>query len=544
MRAQCKDSPDVPVSPCIFLVKPSTFTAVTIRFVQLQKAYIAISKDKICNCSTPVYKNCHTGDADRKHFHHMPGHTFTSSNGSFTAASSYRKQFYRTKVSMAGTFSLSEPTIAPPPPLLLLACPARAPLWTILALRALLMSPEDAAIVSQWTGARPRPQHGPLAPEATQRTPPATAQRRIAALVCVALVVLLAAVASATTRTAASALYYARSHAAAQGSVALPMGTSPQTTPRTRAEGVHRPPHRIRAAEAGGGPVPPEAPHGPGRPSPATAFGPGPPRATALGLAALVCVLPAAALLRVARARLLRKPGPARVALLTASGAAPPGPEASAPAPAPPQPPLAPEAPCQALQERHPHPRDKTIRFDPADHKYFYQAAPDAWRTASVSVTELVGACFPEFDEEFKIAQMMSRKKWPPVQYTHADGSAFTKEEVACAWHQKRDEAATLGTWMHAEIEKELNGLPPQDAPELRHFRQFEAEVLRPRGIRPFRTEMVVYDEDLDIAGSIDLLAVDDRGVFYICDWKRKADFATKIRTVYRGESGARYAKG
>jgi len=163
---------------------------------------------------------------------------------------------------------------------------------------------------------------------------------------------------------------------------------------------------------------------------------------------------------------------------------------------------------------------------------------------ASLSCTGLVHACFPPFDEDRVIDQMMRRRSWPLERYVDPEtGATLTKEQIKAQWGAKSLDARSRGTAMHAEIERLLNGHPVEGGGgrELALFRRFQADVLAPRGIRPHRTEMVVFDEDLDLAGSIDFVGVDDDGVYHICDWKRSRDFMERARATRSDEPCGRW---
>ena len=50
---------------------------------------------------------------------------------------------------------------------------------------------------------------------------------------------------------------------------------------------------------------------------------------------------------------------------------------------------------------------------------------------------------------------------------------------------------------------------------------QFDNEIASPRGWKPYRSEWVVFNEDYQIAGSIDMVFRDDAGRLILVDWKR-----------------------
>lgn len=109
---------------------------------------------------------------------------------------------------------------------------------------------------------------------------------------------------------------------------------------------------------------------------------------------------------------------------------------------------------------------------------------------------------------------------------------------------------------MHQQIENYYNGLPYQQEfnfkyegkyvqmeelvnlkPEYTQFMEFKKE----HNFKPFRTEWAIYDEELRIAGTIDMIQKCG-DVFDIYDWKRShriVDFwGTPITTNDYGDKG------
>lgn len=87
---------------------------------------------------------------------------------------------------------------------------------------------------------------------------------------------------------------------------------------------------------------------------------------------------------------------------------------------------------------------------------------------------------------------------------------------------------------MHWNIEKQLNGLPVTTTiPEFKQFLQFEVEVLREEGIRPYRTEWRVAAPELGVGGSIDFVGQRDDGSFVLVDWKRSKNLSTSMYKSY-----------
>ena len=92
-------------------------------------------------------------------------------------------------------------------------------------------------------------------------------------------------------------------------------------------------------------------------------------------------------------------------------------------------------------------------------------------------------------------------------------------------WDQDRMVAANKGTWLQAELF--INNVEPHLAdPDMILFLRFMKSM---NGYTAYRTEWEIFDEDLMLAGSVDLVAKAPCGGYVIIDWKRTADLASKV---------------
>jgi hypothetical protein len=200
----------------------------------------------------------------------------------------------------------------------------------------------------------------------------------------------------------------------------------------------------------------------------------------------------------------------------------------------------------------NPHVRDSLIEFDAGPHKYTC-----AGEGNYMSVTTWLHSHFPHFDADAIIAKMRLDK--PTFKYY-----GQTPEQIKAGWDKNRDEAAAAGTEMHKLIEDYFIGMggnppgPPdlgQVDPEGRtqwadaengntvseQLSDASAPCVRPSagggscGVSPhfmkflaahpllkcYRTEWMIFDEDVRLAGSIDFVAENDDGTLTIYDWKR-----------------------
>lgn len=175
----------------------------------------------------------------------------------------------------------------------------------------------------------------------------------------------------------------------------------------------------------------------------------------------------------------------------------------------------------------NPHPRDARITFDEPRHIYFI----DGDSTDIISVTTLIHRLFGEFDADQVITNMMRSRNWPTSPYF-----GKTREEIKAEWDANRDEASAAGTKMHFNIECFYNDIfNEDDSCEYRYFSNFWTAFQREYpGVRAFRTEWRVFDEDIRLAGSIDMVYQKSNGDLMIYDWKR----CREIKRENRFQSG------
>lgn len=176
----------------------------------------------------------------------------------------------------------------------------------------------------------------------------------------------------------------------------------------------------------------------------------------------------------------------------------------------------------------NPHPRDSNITFKEENHEYTVVGMEGK----PTSVTTLIHKYFPEFYADAVITNMMSSNKWHYSKYY-----GQTREEIKDGWDKNAKEASSLGTIMHQRIEDYLNGkeVDVPDTKEFQMFKVFWADLTTQYStLRIYRTEWLVYDEDVGVAGSIDCVLSDAAGNLVIIDWKRSKE----IKMSNRHEKG------
>lgn len=181
------------------------------------------------------------------------------------------------------------------------------------------------------------------------------------------------------------------------------------------------------------------------------------------------------------------------------------------------------------LAARNSYSRDKFIEFYEDTHTYKILTDVNHKYT---SVTTWIHSLFNNFDADVIISGIMSSKMWK-------NGHKYwgkTPDQIKELWEINRIEAANSGTKLHFLIECFMNNPSfPSDYvysnfdlynaykntnnfPEWNYFIQFIRDFPH---LKPFRTEWTVYHEDIQIAGSIDMVYENTDGTLSIYDWKR-----------------------
>jgi CRISPR/Cas system-associated exonuclease Cas4 (RecB family) len=190
------------------------------------------------------------------------------------------------------------------------------------------------------------------------------------------------------------------------------------------------------------------------------------------------------------------------------------------------------------LSKHNHHSRDENIKFEEQGH--IYTILNDA-HTKYTSVTTWNHSHFPHFDADKTIKNMMNSKQWKEgYKYW-----GLTAQEIKNMWEQNGKNASGLGTSLHYDIECFMNNntlkknythvdllshnniLCKEEPKEWKHFMNFLKDSPH---MKPYRTEWMIYDEELKLAGSIDMVYENEDGTLSIYDWKRCKDIS-KINT-------------
>jgi len=179
------------------------------------------------------------------------------------------------------------------------------------------------------------------------------------------------------------------------------------------------------------------------------------------------------------------------------------------------------------------HQRDDFIQFFEEDHKYIITCDKESKYT---SVTTWNHSHFPHFDADKVIQNMKKGRAWK-------EGHKYwglTDEQIKAQWDENRNAVSGAGTEMHFQIEcfmnnphlkkgyrhKDLLGEMESNSMGSVEWKYFLEFVQSYPDLKPYRTEWTIFDEDLKLAGSIDMVYENDDGSLSIYDWKRAKDIS------------------
>lgn len=175
------------------------------------------------------------------------------------------------------------------------------------------------------------------------------------------------------------------------------------------------------------------------------------------------------------------------------------------------------------------HSRDADIQFIKNSHKYIIKTDINNKYT---SVTSWIHCHFPKFDSDVVIQNMCKGKNWNSTNKYWNMSIVQIKQQ----WKQLGEESAILGTRLHEHIEQFMNnntlgyGYLHKDLLEnmVNHnidnsieWNYFIDFIKSTPHLKPYRTEWFIFDEDLKLAGSIDMVYENEDGTLSIYDWKR-----------------------
>lgn len=177
---------------------------------------------------------------------------------------------------------------------------------------------------------------------------------------------------------------------------------------------------------------------------------------------------------------------------------------------------------------RNKHVRDEKIIFNEELHKYRVVDNDIVF----TSVTTFIGMKYPLMSTSEIIIKMMNSNKFDESHKYWG----MSYDEIFDNWEKLKIESSILGKVLHKTIEEFYNTEFDFSKSKrwLRYAKTYKdshvsgwdrfIDFLKKGKMYkrdPYRTEWVIYDEDIKIAGTIDIVYMNDDGSLDMYDWKR-----------------------
>ena len=182
--------------------------------------------------------------------------------------------------------------------------------------------------------------------------------------------------------------------------------------------------------------------------------------------------------------------------------------------------------------------QDQFIDFEPEGHIYTYKG-----QYQLLPVSSLIAYFFEPFD-----AEAAARRQW--------ERYGIPVEETLTKWDRNGKMACEVGTFVHEQTENYFrDGTFETDcifeyAGTREHIsvereKQYFLRFVEKYQIKPYRQEWPVFDTELNIAGTIDMICKEADGTFTIYDWKRSGKVVnTQGAPIVEGFGGKRGFNG
>ena len=174
------------------------------------------------------------------------------------------------------------------------------------------------------------------------------------------------------------------------------------------------------------------------------------------------------------------------------------------------------------LKTKNAHPNDCLIKFDEKPHIYYVNGL-----AIDSSVTTFIHKKFPKFNAD-KVADMMVKKHFDNDKSMYYK---MTADDIKKSWRESGISASTAGTGLHSAIEYYYNEIEDQIKPEYKNcieWTYFQNFLKDYPTLKAYRTEWEIFDTELNLAGSVDMVFKDENDEYWIYDWKRSKEIKTQ----------------
>lgn len=167
--------------------------------------------------------------------------------------------------------------------------------------------------------------------------------------------------------------------------------------------------------------------------------------------------------------------------------------------------------------------QDKYIEFEPFEHVYKNKKNEEHL----LPVSSLIAYFFEGFDA-LKQAEMQWERYGVPI------------EDSINKWDRIGRMASEVGTFVHLQTENYFKELPFEteykfefkgdvQIIKVNREKQYFLQFVNDYNIQPYRQEWPIYDLELNVAGTVDLICKNVDGTFTIYDWKRSGKVVNSL---------------
>ena len=147
--------------------------------------------------------------------------------------------------------------------------------------------------------------------------------------------------------------------------------------------------------------------------------------------------------------------------------------------------------------------KDGRVVFYEDTHSYYLDG-----ETKLTSITQYISRFKAPFDSDL-------------IAGKYAKKHGLVKEDVLKEWKDKGEESCKVGTFVHSIFEDYINEKPlitNSEYPKCQIALLIIDELFKSKRLTPVETELIVYNSEY--AGQIDCIAKNDKGEYFILDWK------------------------
>jgi len=139
---------------------------------------------------------------------------------------------------------------------------------------------------------------------------------------------------------------------------------------------------------------------------------------------------------------------------------------------------------------------DLDISFDEKEHKYFFDGIE------YISVTTFIKTILFEKFNEIEVSEILEKKE-KEINHKYYGLNALQIREL---WNKIKEN----GTNLHKTIERFYNNqtltIEETEQKEFKHFMKYHKEQIISKNIKPYKSEFKIYDKELSIAGTVDMI--------------------------------------